>query len=193
MEDIEELELVDARLNATPVDVYIRVNMTKIFDLDTLNQRFQCEALIESKWYDSYLNSLNTSEIKWKPEFYIENAVNDPKEEVTHRILKDKSGKLFVSEIRKVRVLAWENLELESFPLDVQELSLVIGSKKTINKINLILAQPDMLKININSNLDKSMWYLHDSVRASKELLTKEYSFGVKQYPCVRITCQAFR
>lgn len=103
-------------------DVFIRIGFTKLFDLDTLNQRFNCEALIESKWYDTSITSLN-DEIKWKPDIYIENAITDPKEEINYKILKDSdNGKLFVSEIRKVRVLAWENLELEYFPLDIQDL-----------------------------------------------------------------------
>ena len=103
-------------------DVFIRIGFTKLFDLDTLNQRFNCEALIESKWYDTSITSLN-DEIEWKPDIYIENAITDPKEEINYKILKDSdNSKLFVSEIRKVRVLAWENLELESFPLDIQDL-----------------------------------------------------------------------
>jgi hypothetical protein len=103
-------------------DVLIRIGFTKLFDLDTLNQRFNCEALIESKWYDTSITSLN-DEIEWKPDIYIENAITDPKEEINYKILKDSdNSKLFVSEIRKVRVLAWENLELESFPLDIQDL-----------------------------------------------------------------------
>lgn len=30
------------------VDVQIRVSFTKIYDIDTINQRFQAEAIIES-------------------------------------------------------------------------------------------------------------------------------------------------
>jgi hypothetical protein len=116
-EEIKSNNLLDS------FDVYIRIGFIKLFDLDTLNQRFNCEALIESKWYDKSITSLN-DDIKWKPDIYIENAITDPKEEINYKILKDseQNDKFFVSEIRKVRVLAWENLELESFPLDIQDL-----------------------------------------------------------------------
>ena len=187
MDDLDEIET-----NTDTIDVQIRIGFTKIFDLDTLNQRFHSEILIESKWYDSNITSLN-NEIKWKPDLYIENAINDPKEEITSKILKDSEGRIFVSEIRKVRVLAWENLELESFPLDIQDLSLLIASKKSGNKVNFIINQPEVSKVKISSNLDKSMWYLHEMVQTNKELINREYSFGSRQYPCVRITCQVFR
>ena len=116
LECLEETNSLESSM-----DVFIRIGFTKLFDLDTLNQRFTCEALIESKWYDSSIQNLN-DEIKWKPDLYIENAISDPKEEIIYKILKDNDNRLFVSEIRKVRVLAWENLELESFPLDIQDL-----------------------------------------------------------------------
>ena len=43
-EEIKSNNLLDS------FDVYIRIGFIKLFDLDTLNQRFNCEALIESKW-----------------------------------------------------------------------------------------------------------------------------------------------
>ena len=47
MEDLDKLQ--EANWTKT-VDVYIQVNITKINDIDTVNQRFQAEAIIESKW-----------------------------------------------------------------------------------------------------------------------------------------------
>ena len=175
-------------------DVHIRVSFTKIYEIDTLNQRFHAEVLIESKWNDPNVTSSNydLKNLEWKPELYIENVINDAKEEITYRIVQQQSG-LMVCEIRKVKGVFWENLELENFPLDIQNLSVIILSKKSGKKVNFILMQDEISKIKIANNLDKSSWHLHEMVKVNREEVTREYSFGQRVYPGVRITCQAFR
>jgi hypothetical protein len=114
MEDLDKLQ--EANWTKT-VDVFIQVNITKINDIDTVNQRFQAEAIIESKWQDPSIKSVNDvidANKIWKPELYIENAINDVKEDIRYRIISDDQGALYVYEIRKVRGLFWEKLELES-------------------------------------------------------------------------------
>ena len=114
MEDLDKLQ--EANWTKT-VDVFIQVNITKINDIDTVNQRFQAEAIIESKWQDPSIKSVNDvidANKIWKPELYIENAINDVKEDIRYRIISDDQGALYVYEFRKVRGLFWEKLELES-------------------------------------------------------------------------------
>lgn len=97
------------------VNVFIQIGFTKIYDIDTINQRFQAEAIIESKWSDPGIKSLNDdlSSLEWKPELFVENSINDVKEEISYKILMDNDSKeMMVSEIRKVKGLFWENLEL---------------------------------------------------------------------------------
>ncbi|CAF1069948.1 unnamed protein product [Brachionus calyciflorus] len=179
--------------NEQSTDVYIRVSFTKIHEIDTLNQRFHAELLIESKWFDQSVKTINhdLKSLEWKPEIYIENALNEPKEEITYRIIQSEN--LMVCEIRKIKGVFWENLELENFPLDIQNLSIIILTKKSGKKVNFILMQDELSKIKISNNLDKSSWYLHEMVKVNREEVTREYSFGQRIYPGIRITCQAFR
>ena len=118
-------------------DVFIHASFSKVHDIDTINQRFQAELLIEARWHDSSLKSVHDySAIEWKPEIYIENAINDLKEEVSYKIVVEKhTNLLMVSEIRKVKGLFYENLELESFPMDVQHLNVSITTKKSGKKV----------------------------------------------------------
>ena len=98
-----------------------------------------------------------------------------------------------VVEIKKIRGLFYENLELESFPLDIQNLTLQITTQYSQNDLNLILMQPELTQYSISNTLDKSMWYLHNAVKVCNINIAREYSFGKTEYPCVEITCQAFR
>ena len=181
----------------TATDVYIRAGYTKIYDIDTINQRFQAELIIESKWRDLNIKNVNDdiSKITWKPELFIENSLNNVKEEISYKIINDDVSRdtLIVSEIRKVSGLFHECLELESFPLDIQNLSTFISTKKSEKKINFVLMQPELAQVTINSTLDKSMWHIHKVVKTQKESLITEFSFGKIEYPVIKITCQAFR
>jgi hypothetical protein len=181
---------------ASTVDVYIQVNFTKIYDVDTINQRFQAEAFIESKWFDPNIKSLNeqidTTKI-WKPDIYVENAISDLKDELTHRVLPDKQKMYMICEIRKFKGTFYENLELENFPLDVQDLTLMVASKKPGKIVNLISMQPEVHKIKISNTLDKSMWQMYNIVITKKDQIIREYSYGRRKYPALRVAAQVFR
>jgi len=177
------------------VDVYIQVSFTKVYDIDTINQRFQAEAIIESKWHETSLKSIHdTIDVQkiWKPDFYIENAINDVKEEVRYKVVNNQNS-LMIYEIRKVKGTFWEKLELESFPLDIQDLNLVVATRKSGSKINLILMQPEFNFLKISSTLDSSMWHLNNVVKSSKEKIYREFSYGDREYPACTVSLQAFR
>jgi hypothetical protein len=193
----EEMDDFDVCKEEIPNDVLIHVTYTKIHDIDTVNQRFRAELLIESRWHDSSLRSTSDyAAIQWRPELFVENAVDEPREEtVAVKIVEDKqTNLLMVSEMRRIKGLFHETLELADFPLDVQELSVTVCSKKSIKRVNLVPLQPEMTRMSkIVSHLDKSAWYLHDMVTINRESVVREYSFGQREYPAVRISCQAFR
>lgn len=178
------------------VDVWVQVSFTKIHDVDTINQRFQAEAMIESKWHDPNVKCLNESIDSnkiWKPDLYVENALGDVKEEVHYKIIPEDNDQLMIYEIRRVRGVFYENLELENFPLDVQDLTLFVSTKKSGNKVNLILLQPEIHYLQINHTLDKSMWEMHNVVRTCREAIIREFYYGERKYPGFKVTCQVFR
>jgi hypothetical protein len=195
MDDLDKTQ--EANWTKT-VDVFIQVNITKINDIDTVNQRFQAEAIIESKWYDPSITSIHDTidpNKIWKPELYIENAINDVKEDTRYRVVVggDSNSHLMVCEIRKVKGLFWEKLELENFPLDTQDLTLIIATKKSGSRVNFVLMQPQVHSLNINNTLDNSMWRLHNVVTTNKSKLNCEFSFGKREYPLISVKVQAFR
>ncbi len=104
------LMMTDISIESQAIDVYIQIGFTKIYDIDTITQRFQAEAIIETKWNDPNVTSeSDLNKIAWKPELFIENSINDLKEEISYKFL---SNEMRVSELRRVKGLFWENLEL---------------------------------------------------------------------------------
>ncbi len=116
-----------------------------------MHEKFYAEVVIEARWlYDPEAAS-------WNPNLYVKNALGDVKEEVAcelvnnfdepvHAVDKDQDI-IYVWEIRKVVGTFWEKLELNSFPADVQQLSLQIVTRCPIEECILVenRFQPSMV------------------------------------------------
>lgn len=195
---LEKLDKMQEAPWASTVDVFIQVNFTKIYDVDTVNQKFQAEAIIESKWHDPNIKDANDivdfSKI-WKPDMFVENALSDPKEETSYRIIPsdENESQIMIYEMRKIKGTFWENLELQKFPLDVQDLSLLVATKKPGEIVNLKPLQPKISNLTISNTLDKSMWHMHNVLITRREKIKREYFYGPRFYPAVKVTCQVFR
>ena len=107
--------------------------------------------MIEARWlYDPEVAS-------WNPNLYVKNALGDVKQEVASQFVNnqdepvlvdtDEHDIIYVWEIRKVVGTFWEKLELNSFPADVQQLSLQIVSRHPIEECVLVenRFQPSMV------------------------------------------------
>jgi len=126
-----------------PREVSIRVKFIRLGEVITLEEKFYAEIVIEARWlYDSeYAN--------WNPNLYVKNALGDVKEEVLcelvdssdmpiNNIHQTTDDIVYVFELRKVVGTFWETLELNSFPVDVQQLSLQIVTRCSITECVLV-------------------------------------------------------
>ena len=129
------------------------------------------------------------SNLFWSPELYIENIVPFTpgvifEDDVTHRIeINEKEGQdqdenninLFtvrVYEMRKVKGSFFENLELNDFPMDMQELSIGLASKKSVDEVELVENKADSGTISGEYFTDLQEWDLSDHVQITNKLLS---------------------
>ncbi|CAF3586627.1 unnamed protein product [Rotaria sp. Silwood2] len=146
-------KLLNPSLNIKPPrEVSLRVKFIRLGEVITLEEKFYAEVVIEARWlYDPEAAS-------WNPNLYVKNALGDVKEEVVSELVdhldepiytdKKKYDTIYVWEIRKVVGTFWEKLELNSFPVDVQQLSLQIVTRCPIEECILVenRCQPCMVK-----------------------------------------------
>jgi hypothetical protein len=131
-----------------------------------LGEKYYAEVVIEARWlYDHEAAS-------WNPNLYVKNALGDVKQEVVCEYVNNldepvyadnkEHDIIYVWEIRKVVGTFWEKLELNSFPADVQQLSLQIATRCSIEECVLVenRLQPSMVnreaflgKLNTGINL----------------------------------------
>jgi hypothetical protein len=116
-----------------------------------LGEKYYAEVVIEARWlYDPEAAS-------WNPNLYVKNALGDVKQEVVCEFVNNLDEPvhadtneheiIYVWEIRKVVGTFWEKLELNSFPADVQQLSLQITTRCPIEECVLVenRLQPSMV------------------------------------------------
>lgn len=175
-----------------PREVQVRVIFLRVGDIDTLNEKFFAEILVESKWEEPRLSTefdcsliyneekeLNNAHNYWNPKVYIENALNDPKQTVHYKIkkeifeIKDHNNnennddlnpagnvrfKFWLYEYKKVRGYFFEKLELNYFPVDVQDLSIIVTTFRSNKEVSLVENKKKLSIVNSNLTIDQNIW-----------------------------------
>lgn len=106
-------------LENTPRNVQVKVDFLKMGEIDTMNEKFTAEILIESKWsdFDTTIVDYNPN-VNWNPKLYIQNVLNDPKETTKYEFEKEANC-LKITEIKVVKAQFWERLELYNVNLSI--------------------------------------------------------------------------
>lgn len=168
--------------------VEVAFEFVAIGEIDTLEEAFQAEVVIESKWstdedFDEYDPKVN-----WNPQLYVANSI-DAKESVSYDVSIENS-KMIVTEIRIIKGKFWERFNLQNFPFDVQELELILTSKLGSDKLALVTDSHKLSFIDFDAKAkfkDQQRWYLYgyvtttDSAVFDKEKLHRVKSHSVAE------------
>lgn len=103
---------------------------------------------------------------------------------------QSSSGNLTVkvSEMRKVRGVFYERLELYDFPMDIQEISITLTSKRSVDELMFIENKKDSSSINTEDFLDQQEWDLFDFVECANKTIYDPWrkydrsAFSVKSF-----------
>ena len=110
--------------------VFVSFEFVSIGEIDMMNERFQGEVIIESKWLlteDKDRDMLHDQlpgeqhkfdpKVHWNPELYIENAHTNIREQKKYAVSKGKASEYYVTEYRLVKGNFWQRVELENVSL----------------------------------------------------------------------------
>lgn len=181
-----------AQTNKDTIKVYVRLIFFRIGEIDTLKEKYQAQVSIESRWsieldklvpelssndrerliHGKSISLLKYSEIHWHPHLYIENALGDLKEQIRYSAKKSKNdNQIYICEHRDIKGLFWENLQLQYFPTDVQDLSISIASMLYNDKV-LLIADPFRLSgVNREAFIDQQQWKLYEHVDSQQRYI----------------------
>ncbi|CAF1042086.1 unnamed protein product [Rotaria sordida] len=179
------------------VTVELRLVFLKIGEIDTLKEQFQAEAFIQARWYEPSLKGTDIDCFDankfWNPLLYIDNSVGDFKNDVWHKVVYDGTDTPMIYEMRKIKGVFLENLELNDFPVDVQDLSITISTTRTVNEVSLIADTHQLSAINTHAFIDQQEWRLHEHVETSTKLISSPFTPSQNQHPAFSATCHAAR
>ena len=112
------------------VDVFVRVSIGGIGDIDAVRQEFQCKLYMKLRWEESRLKGKelsNVDVIDWYPRYYFINAVDIQEHEVARKIEPGDPPQVML----RCSIIGTfkEVLEINKFPFDYHDLSLTLTSK----------------------------------------------------------------
>jgi len=190
------------------VSVEVRGVFLKIGEIDTLKEQYHADAFIQTKWKDPSLKMCDIEgfapEKHWNPRVFIQNSVGDLKENTWHKVELDAAGVPTVFEMRRIKGVFLENLELDDFPVDVQDLSITVATERTIDEVDFIDDLTALSSINTQTFIDMQEWSLHEHVETTRKVTTQglgitmdekdqDYSSSRYKHPTFTVTCRAAR
>ena len=84
---------------------------------------------------------------------------------------------VLVTEIRKIKALFYERLELYDFPMDMQELSVRIASNLSTDEVVIVDDPKKISTIEKEGLMVQQEWDQFDSVKTAQENFTDKVSF----------------
>ena len=180
--------------------VEVRVVFLKIGEIDTLKEQYSADIYVQSRWREPMLDNFTNENLKtvdyselWSPLIYIENAISEQKDTTWQIAMLNERGEAFVSERRKIRGVFLEKLELQNFPLDVQDLSITVVSEKPDTEVELIHDKEESSSVNVQTFADEQEWKLYQHVEVTKKSIKFEFATQQRQHSAIQVTCRAAR
>lgn len=182
------------------VRVQIVVQFAKVGEIDTLKEQYSADVIVKGKWREPALDgqthtALEGIDIKkyWSPKLYIENTLGDPKENIRHRVNFNDKGEAFIVEKRVIKGTFMENLELNDFPFDVQDLTVTVASELPSYEVELIEDIDEHHVVNRQSFVDEQEWHLYMHTETEKKELAIDQADATVRRSALSVKCRAAR
>ena len=79
--------------------IEVRIEFMSLGEVDTMNEKYQAEVKIRSRWYDDEIIDQYDKNKHWNPKLFIQNALHDLKEDISYQCTK-MDNKTIVTETR---------------------------------------------------------------------------------------------
>ncbi|XP_064604105.1 gamma-aminobutyric acid receptor subunit beta-like [Liolophura sinensis] len=187
---------------ADKVRVEVRASFVKIYDINTVGQDFTAEVVVHAKWEEPALKGSSKEDVDnfgcigyWRPKMNVLNMSQDL-EMVKHafclRFNVTGYNNPIIMMMWRFKGTFRESLELEHFPLDVQDLTLQVTSDRTSEEIELVEDEYALSTVNTKAFMDAQEWAIYQHVEAFREETPQEY-VGSVTHPVLMVQCRVAR
>lgn len=161
--------------------VQTRVVFLKLSDIDTVKEQFAADVFVESRWREKSLDhgkendNMDFSKY-WHPKLIVQNVISTSKDNVWKTLEFGKNGEAFIVEKRRIKGIFTENLELQDFPFDLQDLSIVLTSEHPVEELEIIEDDEHLSSIIVSCFVDEQEWELREFVESEIRKVSKEFT-----------------
>lgn len=159
--------------NALGRPVNVSMKFERIGEIDSIREHFYAEVVLKLDWRLDMKIKRYDKKKHWNPMVYIENSLNKLEEKINY-ILTDENDVTEVTEIRRIKGLFWERLELANFPIDIQQLSITLTSYLTSSEIKFVEGTFHMNPEAVSTFIEQQKWklyrFLHVTSHASYDI-----------------------
>lgn len=162
-----------------------------------MNERYHAELFLEASWKEQSFKGLQTRpfepSVNWTPELELINGIGELQDDVTYSVRHDKQGVAIVTEHHRLKGTLWERMELQHFPIDVQELSVSITSSRTDSDMIFVENRSKPSGVNRNVFTDEQEWHLFEHVDIQVSQQIDEFLDAGHNHSLVICSCHAAR
>ncbi|XP_013419513.1 uncharacterized protein LOC106180157 [Lingula anatina] len=180
------------------VKVGIRVIIIAVGDIDNVKQEFTVDIYLRAIWKEPTLKGKKQEEVDWSqawdPRITLLNEVAVLKKTIKHFLVYEEPDD--VPEVRfsmRMTVTLKENLELNEFPFDHQDLTIRLSSDWPIKQIEFEKDMSIKDAIRTDQFSGQQEWKLYPHLICEPVTPWKEKSAAHNQYPLYNITLQVKR
>ncbi|GFR96710.1 cys-loop ligand-gated ion channel-like isoform X4 [Elysia marginata] len=182
---ISILEIGELEQSQIKRTVFIKAVFLKIEDINTIQEYFSGLVFVQARWREPLLDSCFGKDVSninwdgmWDPKLDINNTLGDVKEQIWRDVQFTAKGEAYAIEKRRVKGKFTERMELQEFPFDVQDLSLLITSGYKEEVIRLEEDEEDISSVVIDTFVDVQEWDLKNFVQSEPRALISSLSFA---------------
>ncbi|GFR96706.1 cys-loop ligand-gated ion channel-like isoform X4 [Elysia marginata] len=190
MDGFADAVLQQERVEKAKRTVYIKAVFLKIEDINTIQEYFSGLVFVKSRWREPALDSFfgkDVSNIKWEgmwgPKLDINNVLGEAKQQIWRDVQFNAKGEAFAVEKRRVKGNFTERMELQEFPFDIQDLSLLITSDFKEEMIQLEEDEEDLSSVVTDTFVDEQEWDLKHYVQCEPRAIISALSFTTFAVP----------
>ncbi len=134
-----------------PREIQVTMKILSVSSVSNVEQRFSADFIVVLRWIDPKLIGAKNSDIDWthawNPRVSVKNALELNKlEDTVSRRLEDPTIGL-VRDTARYRGSLSEYLELEEFPFDHQDLTIVLSTTRSVNDVVFVSPTSDRVRV----------------------------------------------
>ncbi|BFY98287.1 hypothetical protein BsWGS_01327 [Bradybaena similaris] len=181
--------------------VEVKVVFVRIIDIDTVNQQFDAEMYIQARWPESQFAGYTEEQLQeidfaqcWNPMLTILNIVGLLENDRASMLLRYEPDRVYpiLTYMWHVKGFFREILELQHFPFDVQEVSVVISSERSIRELELVRDFTQLSNVSPRAMQGNQEWTAYRHVEFTRDYNTLE-TVSLTKHPILKAAAHVKR